>query len=87
MKNQVKILKKNPTLLRTFVIQSAFIENVVFGNRLSHLTLNQGTFTPVGAGWGGGIRDPTVENHFPSEILQLNWKHICMHNKNFQFCS
>ena len=32
---------------------------------------DQGTFTPVGAQGGGGVRrDPTVENHFPSRILQ-----------------
>ena len=29
-----------------------------------------GTFTPVGAQGGRVPRDPTVENHFPSPILQ-----------------
>ena len=30
---------------------------------------DQGTFTPVGV-QGGGPRDPSVENHFPTGILQ-----------------
>ena len=53
---------------------------------VSVLTLsNQGTFTPVGA-QGGSPRDPTVENHFPTGILQWNLHHICMGYKNSQFC-
>ena len=50
------------------------------------LTLSdQGTFTPVGAQGGGDPRDPTVENHFPSRILQWNLYHICMDYKKSQF--
>ena len=37
---------------------------------------------------GGGVpRDPTVENHFPSQILQWNLHHICMDYKKSQFCN
>ena len=46
---------------------------------------DQGTFTPVGA-QGVVPRDPTVENHFPSRILQWNLHHICMDYKKSQFC-
>ena len=35
---------------------------------------------------GGGVpRDPSVENHFPSRILQWNLHHICMDYKKSQF--
>ena len=50
-------------------------------NKLVHKHLSdQGTFTSVGAQGGaqGGPRDTTVENHFPSRILQWNLHHICM---------
>ena len=33
----------------------------------------------------GGPRDPTVENHFPSRILQWILHHICMDYKKSQF--
>ena len=40
------------------------------GQGVRHLS-DQGTFTPVGAQGGGGVpRDPTVENRFPTGILQ-----------------
>ena len=35
---------------------------------------------------GGDPRDPTVENHFSSRILQCNLPHICMDYKKLQFC-
>ena len=35
---------------------------------------------------GGVPRDPSVENHFPSRILQRNLHHICMDYKKSQFC-
>ena len=50
----------------------------------SHFRSDQGTFTPVGA-QGGGPRDPSVENHFPSRISQWNLHHICMDYKKSQF--
>ena len=34
---------------------------------------------------GGGPRDPTVENHFSTGILQWNLHHICMGLKNSEF--
>ena len=35
---------------------------------------------------GGGPRDPSIENHFPSRILQWNLHHTCMDYKKSQFC-
>ena len=50
-----------------------------------HLS-DQGTFTPVGAQRvGGGPRDPSVENHFPTGILQWNLHHMCMDYEKSQF--
>ena len=40
----------------------------------------------VPKGGGGFPRDPSVENHFPTGILQWNLYHICMGYKNSQFC-
>ena len=35
---------------------------------------------------GGVPRDPTVENHFPTGIVQWNLHHICINYKKSQFC-